>query len=64
VLNFSNISLENFSEAETILRDIGRLIPILQTSKNTDEILTTKDEISDLSSRYYEIIPQFSTRTP
>jgi len=58
VLNFSNISLKNLSEAETILRDIGRLIPILQTSKNTDEILTTKDEISDLSSRYYEIIPQ------
>lgn len=58
VLNFSNISLKNLDEAEELLRKIGELIPILQTSKNTDEMLTTKDQISDLSSRYYEIIPQ------
>ena len=33
VLNFSNISLKNLSEAETILRDIGDLSPSCKRAK-------------------------------
>ena len=58
VMNFSNISLKNLNEAEEILKKIGELIPVLQATKDVGEMLETKDKISDLSSRYYEIIPQ------
>jgi ankyrin repeat protein len=60
VLNFSNIPHSTIEEAETVLKEISRHNKQLSRGKVTDtsEILTLKQEVMDLSSRYYELIPK------
>ncbi|CAG9315884.1 unnamed protein product [Blepharisma stoltei] len=57
VLNFSSISRETILEAEEIIRKIAVLVGELRDSQDVDKNLDIKQEISDLSSRYYELIP-------
>jgi ankyrin repeat protein len=60
VLNFSNIPHSMIEEAETVLKEISRRNKKLSGGKVTDttEMLTLKQEVMDLSSRYYELIPK------
>jgi len=60
ILNFSNIPLEAIDEAERILKDISKRNKRIASGKITDtnETLTLKQEVMDLSSRYYELIPR------
>lgn len=60
VLNFSNIPTASIDQAEGILKQISKNSKRLASGKitDTDEILNLKQEVMNLSSSYYELIPK------
>ena len=57
VLNFSNLSKEGIDEAEGYLLKISERIKFLSTEAEVEKKLKLVEEIQELSSRYYELIP-------
>lgn len=57
VLNFSNISKQSIEKAESLLLEISALAKEMIKETDVDLKIQKIQEIQDLSSRYYELIP-------
>lgn len=58
VLNFSNLPRKTLEEATILLKEISLKVALLNPEKTkVQDILALKEDISELSSRYYELIP-------
>lgn len=60
VLNFSNIGKSDLLQAEELLCEIGSILQKIRVAKTNEAILDYKEQLYDLSSRFYEIIPMTS----
>ena len=57
ILNFSNLSKETIDKAEHILLEISKRSKQMETENETSAKIEIIQEIQDLSSRYYELMP-------